>query len=70
MGVIMRKATHKQFVQNHLDMMFATVKHSSQAERDVSAHWVWGPVVTMEHYLYRAVQQELAMLPRRILTQF
>ncbi|KAL5467301.1 hypothetical protein EMCRGX_G031509 [Ephydatia muelleri] len=34
MGVILRKATHKQFVQNHLDMMFATIRHSSQVERD------------------------------------
>ena len=37
MGVILRKATHKQFVQNHLDMMFATIKHTSQVERDVSS---------------------------------
>lgn len=31
----MRKATHKQFVQIHLEMMFATIKHSSQEEREV-----------------------------------
>ena len=31
----MRKSGHKQFVQKHLDMMFATVKHSSQIEREV-----------------------------------
>ena len=35
MGVILRKSTHKQFVQKHLDTMFATVKHSSQVEREV-----------------------------------
>ena len=35
MGVILRKSTHKQFVQKHLDTMFATVKHTSQAEREV-----------------------------------
>lgn len=38
LGVMMRKSTHKQFVQNHLDTMFATVKHSSQTEREVSTH--------------------------------
>ena len=31
----MRKSTHKQFVQNCLEVMFATVKHSSQDEREV-----------------------------------
>lgn len=36
MGVLMRKSTHKQFVQKHLDMLFSTVKHSSQVEREVS----------------------------------
>lgn len=35
MGVMMRKSTHKQFVQKHLDMMFFTVKHSHQVEREV-----------------------------------
>ena len=35
MGVILRKSTHKQFVQKHLDTMFATVRHTSQAEREV-----------------------------------
>lgn len=39
-GVLMRKSTHKQFVQKHLDMLFSTVKHSSQAEREVS--WLFG----------------------------
>lgn len=34
LGVLMRKSGHKQFVQKHLDMMFATVKHSSQIERE------------------------------------
>ena len=36
MGVILRKSSHKQFVQKHLDTMFATVKHTSQVEREVS----------------------------------
>ena len=35
MGVILRKSSHKQFVQKHLDTMFATVKHTSQVEREV-----------------------------------
>ena len=35
LGVILRKSTHKQFVQKHLDTMFATIKHSSQVEREV-----------------------------------
>lgn len=35
MGVLMRKSSHKQFVQKHLDMLFSTVKHSSQVEREV-----------------------------------
>ena len=35
LGVVLRKSTHKQFVQKHLDTMFATVKHSSQVEREV-----------------------------------
>ena len=35
MGVMMRKSNHKQFVQKHLDMLFSTVKHSSQVEREV-----------------------------------
>lgn len=39
MGVVLRKSTHKQFVQKHLDTMFATVKHSSQLEREVSDAW-------------------------------
>ena len=36
LGVLMRKSTHKQFVQTHLDTMFATIKHTSQVEREVS----------------------------------
>lgn len=35
LGVILRKSSHKQFVQSHLDMMFSTVKHASQIEREV-----------------------------------
>ena len=31
----MRKATHKQFVHNHLEMIFSTIKHSNQSEREV-----------------------------------
>ena len=38
MGVILRKSAHKQFVQKHLDTMFATVRHTSQAEREVRVH--------------------------------
>ena len=34
-GVIMRKATQRQFVQKLLDAMFATIKHSNQVEREV-----------------------------------
>ena len=36
LGVILRKSSHKEFVKKHLDTMFATVKHSSQVEREVS----------------------------------
>ena len=35
LGVLMRKSHHKQFVNSHLEMMFATIRHSSQAEREV-----------------------------------
>ena len=35
MGVLMRKATQRQFVQKLLDTMFSTVKHSNQVEREV-----------------------------------
>ena len=38
LGVLMRKSTHKQFVVKHLDSVFATVKHSSQTEREVRHH--------------------------------
>jgi hypothetical protein len=34
MGVVMRKATQRQFVQKLLDTMFSTVKHSNQVERE------------------------------------
>ena len=36
LGVVMRKATHKKFVQDHLKLMFSSVKHYSQIEREVS----------------------------------
>lgn len=36
LGVILRKSSHKEFVKKHLDTMFATVKHTSQVEREVS----------------------------------
>ncbi len=35
MGVMMRKSNHKQFVQKHLDVLFSTVKHTIQVEREV-----------------------------------
>lgn len=35
MGVIMRKSTKKEFVAKHLDLIFSTVKHTSQLEREV-----------------------------------
>lgn len=38
LGVVMRKTTHKQFVQTSLEMMFSSVKHTSQEEREVLAH--------------------------------
>jgi hypothetical protein len=34
LGVIMRKTTHKQFVQTTLDTMFATIRHTNQPERE------------------------------------
>ena len=36
LGVLMRKSTHKQFVQTNLDNIFSTIKHTSQVEREVS----------------------------------
>ena len=36
LGVILRKSSHKEFVKKHLDTMFATVKHTSQVEREVN----------------------------------
>ena len=38
LGVVMRKATQRQFVQKLLDTIFATVKHSNQVEREVHVH--------------------------------
>ena len=35
LGVVMRKSTHKQFVQSTLEVMFASIKHASQDEREV-----------------------------------
>ena len=37
MGIILRKSTKKEFVAKQLDLIFSTVKHSSQLEREVSA---------------------------------
>ncbi|CAH1269548.1 MROH1 [Branchiostoma lanceolatum] len=34
LGVIMRSCSNKQFVQQHLDLLFSTVKHTSQVERE------------------------------------
>ena len=31
----MRKSTKKEFVAKHLDLIFSTVKHTSQLEREV-----------------------------------
>ena len=44
LGVIMRKSSHKQFVQSHLDMMFSTVKHASQVEREVNISIEYQPL--------------------------
>ncbi|XP_062573049.1 maestro heat-like repeat-containing protein family member 1, partial [Saccostrea cucullata] len=33
-GIIMRKSTKKDFVNKHLDLMFSTVKHTDQVERE------------------------------------
>lgn len=35
LGVVLRKSKQNQFVQKHLDSMFATVRHASQEEREV-----------------------------------
>lgn len=37
LGIILKKSNQKQFVQKALDTMFATVRHSSQEEREVSS---------------------------------
>ncbi|XP_063951706.1 maestro heat-like repeat-containing protein family member 1 [Lytechinus pictus] len=34
LGVVMRKVTNKQFIQKHLDIMFAVVRHNNQTERE------------------------------------
>ncbi|XP_019641769.1 PREDICTED: maestro heat-like repeat-containing protein family member 1 isoform X1 [Branchiostoma belcheri] len=34
LGVIMRSCSNKQFVQQHLDLLFSTVRHTSQVERE------------------------------------
>ena len=39
LGMILKKSNQKQFVQNHLDTIFATVKHSNQDEREVRSDW-------------------------------
>lgn len=35
MGVVLNKVTNKDFVQMNLNIMFSSVKHSSQVEREV-----------------------------------
>ena len=35
LGVIMRKSTKKDFVTKHLDIMFSSIKHTDQVEREV-----------------------------------
>ncbi len=47
LGVLMRKSVHKQFVQSHLDMMFSTVKHSNQVEREVRVYVGEGGMVLL-----------------------
>ena len=56
-GVMMRKSSHKQFVQKHLDMLFSTVKHSSQVEREVSCNLY--TILMLMYVLVRAVPLEL-----------
>lgn len=41
----MRKSTHKKFVQDHLKLMFNTVRHGSQIEREVCEY-----VNMLNHY--------------------
>ncbi len=36
LGIILKKSNQKQFVPKHLDTIFATVRHASQEEREVS----------------------------------
>ena len=35
LGVVLNKVGNKDFVQKHLNIMFSSVKHSSQLEREV-----------------------------------
>ena len=37
LGVITRKSTKKDFVGKHLDLIFGSVKHSDQTEREVGS---------------------------------
>ena len=37
MGIVLHKATNKGFIQGQLNVMFSTVKHSSQIEREVGS---------------------------------
>ena len=34
----MRKSTHKKFVQEHLKLMFSSIRHGSQIEREVRTY--------------------------------
>ncbi|KAH9515723.1 Maestro heat-like repeat-containing protein member 1 [Bulinus truncatus] len=36
LGIIMRKSTKKEFVEKHLELIFNTVKHQDQIERELS----------------------------------
>ena len=54
----MRKSTHKKFVQDHLKLMFSSVKHYSQIEREVE--------IFLRHLLctlhFKAVYEQILVL--------
>lgn len=35
LGMVMLKSSHKEFVQDHLSVIFSSVNHASQEEREV-----------------------------------
>jgi len=41
-GIVMRKSTKKDFVGKMLDLVFGTVKHTDQTEREVTYRQVKG----------------------------